>query len=84
MSAAQSNKTEKPPIAAHQATSTRRTAAQAKSQTRTKGRDATLPLLRYGDRQERAVGWQIVKEALAGGWRSVGPYGPRADLYDRP
>jgi hypothetical protein len=49
-----------------------------------KARRATLPLVKYGNPQERAAGWRIVKEAMAGGWRSVGPYGPRSDLYDRP
>ncbi len=33
---------------------------------------------------EREAAWAIVTEAMAGGWLSVGPYGPRAELYDRP
>jgi hypothetical protein len=70
-------------MTAHPSASIRKT-LPAKNSARPKARRATLPLLQYGNRHERSAGWQIVKEAMAGGWRSVGPYGPRADLYDRP
>ncbi len=43
-----------------------------------------IDLAELGTPEERDAGWLIVSEAMAGGWRSVGPYGPRADLYDRP
>lgn len=65
-------------------TNLRKKGSALKTAVRPRDRRATLPLLQYGNRQERAAGWRIVKEAMAGGWRSVGPYGPRSDLYDRP
>ncbi|MBB5752991.1 hypothetical protein [Prosthecomicrobium pneumaticum] len=44
---------------------------------------SALPLIEFGTPEEREAGWKIVTEAMQGGWRSIGPYGSRADLYDR-
>ena len=40
------------------------------------------PLIDFATPTERDAAWTMLEEAMRGGWRSIGPYGPRADLYD--
>jgi hypothetical protein len=65
-------------------TATQRKAQPVRAAAQQRSRRIVLPLVRFGTNRERSAGWLVVMEAMQGGWRSVGPYGPRGDLYDRP